>query len=734
MIGSTLYRLIWTLLTPVLMLFSACHPRLRGAWLERWAFRFPPIEPGAVIVHGASVGEGVAANSIIREIEAQHPAQLVLRTAMTNTGLMSAKQGGMSHYVVCALPFDAWLTVGRWLNRVRPKMLILIEAELWPELLLGCRSRGIPVVVVGARFAKGGRNFERRAPKLFASTVSCVSHWLIQAPIPNTGWMRGVVEIIGDPKLDLEKSSCALKFSGTLVVGGSTRNDENLYLLEALNQLDSGVQLLLAPRHLSSLTSIEGHLNQSGYKWAKRSELTGLVPLETRVVLLDTMGELSSFYSEASVAFVGGTLSPKVGGHSPAEAVAHGVSLVAGPHTWSNISAWRGASAITIVRPDELSGAIREALVPGDDGTTKSFGASPSKKAVSILGPLMAPTTTVECPHRPLLLPFAWLFQALGSCSRRIGDIVGRKKVDVPVISVGAIGAGGTGKTPAVEWVVEALKHRDKRVVVVSRGYKRSSRGERVRSADVNSSSLYLGDELSMLHKKGIGVYSSPNRLEGAEVAIARGAEVLILDDGFQQRSLHSDLEIVVVDAKHITSGGVMPVGEARESLAGLSRADVVWMNRGSVPSELLNIIPTSCLVVEADSKITRIKSLKFVGGERTETSYLAYELTGRRVWAFCGIAHAGRFLEQLLNLGVRVRGWRVWDDHHQYTVSELRDLCKWGRGGLLVTTEKDAARIEGLAGITKDFDLAVAVMETTVVKGAKELRELIGKLAEGEE
>jgi tetraacyldisaccharide 4'-kinase len=541
--------------------------------------------------------------------------------------------------------------------------------------------------------------------------------------------MRGVVESIGDPKVDLQKNSPPIKFKGTLIVGGSTRSEEEPYLVEALNHLGPEVQLLLAPRHLSRLAAIEKLLNKSGFKWARRSAITGIVPLATRVVVLDTMGELSSFYSEASVAFVGGTLSPKVGGHSPAEAVSYGVALVAGPHTWSNPAAWRGVSAVTIVRPEEISGAIKEAIGLSGQGGPESHLESPSKRAISILAPLMAYRATDESPHRPLMRPLAFLYMGLGALNRKIGDAFGRRGLAVPVISVGTIGAGGSGKTPAVEWVVGALKDSRKRIAVVSRGYKRIRGGERVRSADVDSSSTYLGDELSMLSKKGIRVYSSPNRREGAEVAVARGAEVVVLDDGFQQRTLQPDLEIVVVDAQHITSGGVIPVGEARESLKSLSRADVLWVNRGVPPAELLEHFPSGSLVVEAESRIGRVRTLRFAGGECSETECLAYELTGRRVWAFCAIAHPGRFLEQLLNLGARVRGWKVCPDHHEYTAGELRDLCKWGQGGLLITTEKDAARIYGLKSTLGDFDLAVAVMETTVVNGDEDLRRLIDDL-----
>lgn len=731
MIGVFVYRTAWVVLTPVLMLVSAIHPRLRGDWLERWAFRFPQVEPGAVLVHGASVGEGVAARSVIRELEAQHPDQVVLRSAMTDTGLASARNGQLSHYAVCALPFDGSLTVGRWLNRVRPKMVILIESELWPNLLLGCRSRGIPVAVVGARVAAGGRNFERFIPGLFYSTVKCVSHWLIQAPVPETEWMSGVVEIIGDPKLDVEKSSPPLDFAGTLVVGASTRGSEEAYLIDSLNHLDSSVQMLLAPRHLSRLTLIEGLLNESGHTWARRSSLSHSVSLQTRVVLLDTMGELASFYTDAAAVFVGGTLTPKVGGHSPAEAVAYGANLVAGPHTWSNASAWRGVSAVTLVHPEEMAEAFLSAIGQEKQLENLPYIGSPSSKAVGILSPLIVEVKSQERLHRPMLLPMSWLFQALGHARRKLGSAMGRTVATVPVISVGAIGSGGTGKTPAVEWVLGSLQGSRKRVAVVSRGYRRASGGERVRSADVDSSSSYLGDELSMLHKKGHSVYSSPNRREGADVAVARGAELLVLDDGFQQTALHSDVDIVVVDANHPKSGGVIPAGEAREGLASLGRADVLWMNRGSATSELLERLSSGCLVVEAESKIAHVRYIKYTGGQCTENTILPYEISGRRVRAFCGIAHPGRFLEQLLNLGVRVRGWKVWPDHHSYNLDELQSILNWGSGGLLVTTEKDLARIETLAELIGDFSIAVAVMETTVVKGDRELREMISKLAD---
>ena len=179
MIALTLYRLLWVIAAAPLAVVSALHPRLRGAWFARWGLSHPRVEPGAIAVHGASVGEGVAAEGVFAALRAARPRRVLLRLAFTDTGLASAR----GHDALAALPFDAPWVVGPWLDRLRPRALVLVESELWPNLLAAAARRGIPVAVVGAQRAKmprGPREKTQRRKRSDKGTVSSLLSLLEQ--------------------------------------------------------------------------------------------------------------------------------------------------------------------------------------------------------------------------------------------------------------------------------------------------------------------------------------------------------------------------------------------------------------------------------------------------------------------------------------------------------------------------------------------------------------------------
>jgi tetraacyldisaccharide 4'-kinase len=189
-----------------------------------------------------------------------------------------------------------------------------------------------------------------------------------------------------------------------------------------------------------------------------------------------------------------------------------------------------------------------------------------------------------------------------------------------------------------------------------------------------------------MLARQGMSVVSSPDRVAGARLAVAQGADVVVLDDAFQHRRVGRDLDIVVVDGRWPLAGGPIPVGTRREPLDSLRRADVLWVNHGPVPAQLLGHLDSQAVVVCAD-----LAPRAWLKGGAT----LPLEsLRDRAVYAFAGIARPGRFLEQLVALGLRLRGWRTFADHHPYSAEDLASIRAWAGDGLLVTTEKDLARL----------------------------------------
>ena len=720
MIAWTLYRLLWLALTPVLMGVSALHPRLRGRWRERWTLDLPAVEPGAVVVHGASVGEGRAAAAILLALRGHRPRRTLLRCAFTDTGLATAA----GHDALAALPFDAPWAVRRWLDRVRPRALILVESEIWPALLVGCALRGIPVAVAGARPGSGMDRFARWTPGLWRRMDAAVGLWLAKDDVgAETLRLRvsGAVHVAGEPKEDAPLGRAGLRFAAPLLVAGSTRPGDEDALLEAVGGLAERATLLLAPRHRGRFQVAADLLDRRGLRWARRTALAdGPVDPTLDVVLLDTVGELAGYYPQAAAAFVGGTFDPAIGGHSPSEAAAAGLPVVAGPERSANAAAWGTARLFEARDRAALGGALAEALAAGavDNRGRPAVAGSPTARIVHHLTPLLDAPIPAERAYRPLLSPLSSIWAAL---ARARGAWIRPEPASVPVISVGNIASGGTGKTPVVDWALSVLDEAGRRPAVLSRGYGREP-GPALRlggrDSDPPPDGAWLGDEPAQLARRGRLVVSCPDRRAGARAAAEAGADVVVLDDGFQHRRLGRELDIVVVDAARPTAGGVIPAGELREGIEALGRADAVWVNHGALLPALRARLRPGAVIVEG-----RFAPVCWVrGGAEQPLNAIVGEVA-----AFAGIARPGRFLQTLLDLGLTVAHWAAFPDHHRFTADELASLSTLAAAPRpLVTTEKDLSR---LPDTVDAWGLRVRCAPTS---GGDALRRLILDAVEG--
>lgn len=289
----------------------------------------------------------------------------------------------------------------------------------------------------------------------------------------------------------------------------------------------------------------------------------------------------------------------------------------------------------------------------------------------------------------------------------------------VPVVCIGNLTLGGTGKTPLVEWIARDLRAKHIRVAIVSRGYG----GEAGR---YNDEALEL--ELAL---PDVPHVQNPDRVAAAQVAVAeQGMQMLLLDDGFQHRRLQRDADIVLLDATEpFGFEHVFPRGTLREPLDGLARADVVVLSRADmldpngrekIRQRVAKLAPQA-LWCEVEH---RVAALLNSAGQRVETNVLS----GKRVAAFCGIGNPTGFRHTLSTLGCDVVAWREFPDHHNYTRDDVSDLSHWSQqADAVVCTRKDLVKLR--VPTLGSIPLWAVGIEIGFLSGEVELRERLARV-----
>ena len=305
---------------------------------------------------------------------------------------------------------------------------------------------------------------------------------------------------------------------------------------------------------------------------------------------------------------------------------------------------------------------------------------------------------------RPLLWPVAVVYRALSwwrNFFYNIGFFISRR-VSVPVVSIGNVTVGGTGKTPATLFTAEHLLNLGFKVGILSRGYGRRTSGTVVVSDGqrVLSSVEEAGDEPYLMAKRlpQVPVLVDEDRYRGANAMIDQfHPDILVLDDGFQHRGLARDCDIVLLDASaSLAEYHIFPRGELREPIEALRRADLVVWTRFNLGAPA----PAIKERVEALG-VPQVTSDMPVGAQlldvATGKAVPPEQLRGERVLAFCGIVRPANFYGALMELGLEPETVRYYPDHYRYSPEDLRYLSELTEGNRLVmlTTEKDAVKLE---------------------------------------
>ena len=299
----------------------------------------------SIWVHAVSVGEVLAARPLIERLKERFPGMPLYVSTTTVTGNAVAQKAASRADGLFFAPFDWPRPVGRTLSRLKPRLLVLVETEIWPNLIHEARRRGIRVAVVNGRISP--RSFRRYlwVRRLLTRVLHEVDLFLMQSDthsdrIRRIGAPGDRVRTIGNMKYDALSRTGAPEALVRLVapnasplwVAGSTAEGEEAAVLGAFRALRERVpqaRLLIAPRHPERFETVVALAQASGFRVARRSTLA--TPWTGDVLVLDTLGELAAVYSLATVVFVGGSLVPS-GGHNILEAAVHGKAVVVGPH------------------------------------------------------------------------------------------------------------------------------------------------------------------------------------------------------------------------------------------------------------------------------------------------------------------------------------------------------------------------------------------------------------------
>ncbi len=723
----------------------------RGYWRslpERFGFLPRSLKqtgPGAIWLHAVSVGEILSCVEFLRLVRAELPRTpvFVSTTTLAGRATAEAKLAGLAGGIFYA-PVDYVFAVRRILRALQPAVVAIAETEIWPNLFRETKRSGASLAIVNGRISS--RAFSRycrfrglfravlpAADAILAQTTEIRDRFLALGAEPESARVAGNFKYDfqaggpaeGSPVVELlarAKPERVWIAASTMPPGRSGDVDEDDAVLAAFREVSArfpGLLLILAPRKPVRFEEAARKLEAAGIRCVRRTRMgaslqTACVPRLPLVLLLDTIGELSGLFALADVVFMGGTLAER-GGHNILEPACFGKPVILGPHM-ENFQAIAGefrsaGAAVEIAGAAELPAAVVRLL--SDSNAAAAIGKAALACATAERGASRRAAETIrelflnaQPRYRPAMPWFAlaWPLARLwewGGRRKRERDLRAQKKLDAPVISVGNVTMGGTGKTPCVLWLARALRARGHRPGILTRGYGRSSHEQSLAiEPGAEVSAEHCGDEPRILVRSGVApVGIGADRWQTGRLLRDRfHTGVLLLDDGFQHLRLARNLDIVLIDALDPFGGGdVFPLGRLREPLESLGRADMVVITRSEL-SGAAGMIERAVARWNPRAPVFRasVEPESWVE-HRTGAEH---PIAGRpfgAAGAFCGLGNPQSFLRTLRRLGVEPLDWIEFEDHHRYRPHELRRLAhQFQTSGVeaLVTTEKDAVNL----------------------------------------
>ncbi len=594
-------------------------------------------------------------------------------------------------------------------------------------------------------------------------------------------------------------SDMGLKDADGILLAGSTHRNEENYILrafKAIRETHPKAKLVIAPRELLRTNEVINICKRTGLKVGTRTELQKRPPNDEDIIILDTIGELGKVYSVGDVIYVGGSLVTH-GGHNILEPAAHGKAIIVGHHMENfkdTHALFKNRNAcVTVNNPEELveetkklfdDPAHRRQL---EDETLKIVreNRGASRKSAILLRKVLTEyeakenarhlrttqkienmqTYFIDLVHSTeshgifmkifmgLLYFFSLIYEQLVNIKLlgyKLG-ISGKEKLDCYVISLGNITVGGTGKTPTAQRLARDIRDLGYRVVILNRGYRAKWHGEVGIVSDgktLQMDAAEAGDEAYMLakHLPNVPVLIGAERAVTGRYAIKHfGAEVAILDDGYQHWQLIRDMDILLVDAVNVFGNGhLLPRGTLRESMSHISRADVCLITKidqaaagaGEYIRETVHKYNKDAQIVESIHQPRCFIPLADWFVDLSQPGIDVEDIAGKKVVAVSAIGNPASFERTLRDLGAEIIESLRYPDHHEYTMKEMQDVLQqadaFGAEAIIIT-EKDAVKIpEEVGNANWSIPIFVICVEVKFQEGAQELQnELKRRLSE---
>lgn len=773
-----LYGLARFLAFPLLVLYFLYRgyrdPRYFRRFMERLGTlpaTYKRTAPGSIWLHAVSMGEVISSTRLIAELRAANPHIPIYLSTTTLSGRTIAEQKLTGHVNgIFYAPVDYAFAVRRVLRRIRPAVVVVLETEIWPVLYREVKRAGCALLILNGRISDRALPRYRRFRAVFRAALCWPDAIYVQSDSDreryiDIGAPAARVIAAGNLKYDAAPTQAAPPAAvaqlmarlqpGPVWIAASTMPgadegdvDENEIVLQAFAQLAHKyprLLLILAPRKPERFDEIAGLLQARGIAHARRTRLDSatILPLPG-ILLLDTIGELATLFPLADVVFMGGTVARR-GGHNILEPAFAARAIVIGPHM-ENFSAiareFRAAEAVAEIRgAGELAPAV-DALL-SDSARRDQLGRlaldlADRKRGVTA----RAVHNILEAQDRAV--PF-WnqrgFRKALAGLLSLLWQWGGRlrgahpRPLSTPVVSVGGIAMGGSGKTPFVLMLARRFRDRGMQPAILTRGYRRRSLASMlIIEAGATLPASITGDEAQIFVRSRVahvGIcsdrWAAGHAMEGKE-----RPDVFLLDDGFQHRRLERDLDVVLIDALDPFAGGaVFPRGRLREPLTALARAGMFVITRAQPGREYRGIRERlAAFNPAAPVFLATVEPARWVHAATSEET----AQPAGPVAAFCGLGNPASFWETVALLGIDPVFTWAFGDHHVYKPLQIRRLAAQARrrgAAVLITTEKDAMNLpDNFARIIAPVELYFLQVETRVEKSADLLAQIENAIA----